>query len=138
MSKVQKFLANESGIHKGLPMRSVITPGQTTDYPGLDLVMPDNPPKPGVLWADRGNSPDNVRKTMKARNVVPVIPMRKTRNLRLAVDRTLYLLRTLVARCFNKRKKARPVATRSDKTAKSFHGCIDITSIRLWLRHSAT
>jgi len=54
------------------------------------------------------------------------------------VDRTLYRLRNLVERCFNKLKNARRVATRYDKTAESFLAFIDITSIRLWLRHLST
>jgi transposase len=75
---------------------------------------------------------------MEALNVVPVIPMRKSRKLRVAVDGTLYRLRNLVERCFNTLKNARRVATRYDKTAESFLGLIDITSIRLWLRHLPT
>jgi transposase len=75
---------------------------------------------------------------MEARNVVPVIPMRKPRMLRVAVDRTLYRLRNLVECCFNKLKNARRVATRYDETAESFFGFIDITSIRLCLRHLST
>jgi len=31
-----------------------------------------------------------------------------------------------------------PLATRYDKTAERFLGFIDITSIRLWLRHLST
>ncbi len=119
-------------------MRSDITPGQTSDYLGFDLVMDDNLPEPCVLLADRGYDSDKVRETMEARNVVPVIPMRKSRKLRVAVDRTLYRLRNLVERCFNKLKNARRVATRYDKTAESFLGFIDITSIRVWLRHLST
>jgi transposase len=119
-------------------MRSDITPGQTSDYLGFDLVMDDNLPEPSVLLADRGYDSDKVRETMEARNVVPVIPMRKSRKLRVAVDRTLYRLRNRVERCFNKLKNARRVATRYDKTAESFLGFIDITSIRLWLRHLST
>ena len=57
------------------------------------------------------------------------------RKLRVAVDRTLYLLRNLVERCFNKLKNTRRVATRYDKTAESFLGFIDITSISVLLRH---
>lgn len=38
----------------GLPMRTEITPGQTSDYLGFDLVMADNLPAPSVLLADRG------------------------------------------------------------------------------------
>jgi hypothetical protein len=75
---------------------------------------------------------------MEERNVVPVIPMRKTRKARVAVDQTFYRLRNLVERCFNKLKNARRVATRYDKTAESFLGFIDMTSIRLWLRHLST
>lgn len=119
-------------------MRSDITPGQTSDYLGFDLVMADNLSEPNVLLADRGYDSDNIRKAMEARNVVPVIPMRKTRKLRVAVDCTLYRLRHLVERCFNKLKNARRAATRYDKTAESFLGSIDITSIRLWLRHLST
>jgi transposase len=115
-----------------------ITPGQTSDHLGFDLVMDDNLPEPCVLLADRGHDSDNVRKAMEARNVVPVIPMRKSHKLRVAVDRTLYRLRNLVARCFNKLKNAHRVATRYDKTAESFLGFIDIKSIRLWLRHLST
>lgn len=119
-------------------MRTEITPGQTSDDLGFDLVMADNLPKPSVLLADRGYDADDVRRTMEARDVLPVIPMRKTRKLRVAMDRALYRLRNLVERCFNKLKNARRVATRYDKTAESFLGFIDITSIRLWLRHLST
>ncbi|MBB1493401.1 IS5 family transposase [Paracoccus sp. MC1854] len=122
----------------GLPMRIEITPGQTSDYKGFDLVMSDNLPEPSVLLADRGYDSDNVRKTMEARDVLPVIPMRKNRKLRVVVDRALYRLRNLVERCFNKLKNARRVATRYDKTAESYLAFIDVTSIRLWLRHLST
>ena len=53
-------------------MRSDITPGQTSDYLGFDLVMGDNLPEPCVLLADRGYDSDKLRETMEARNVVPV------------------------------------------------------------------
>jgi len=115
-------------------MRSDITPGQTSDYLGYDLVMDDNLPEPCVLLADRGYDSDKVRKTMEARNVVPVIPMRKSRKLRIAVDRTLYRLRNLVERCFNKLKNARRVATRYDRCAHTFFSAICIAAaVIFWL-----
>ncbi|MEO1211863.1 MAG: IS5 family transposase [Cyanobacteria bacterium J06638_20] len=122
----------------GLPMRTEITPGQTSDYLGFDLVMADNLPTPSVLLADRGYDADSIRRTIVKRQAVPVIPMRKSRKMRVGVDRSLYKLRNLVERCFNKLKNARRVATRYDKTAESFLGFVDITSIRLWLRHLST
>jgi Transposase DDE domain len=59
----------------GLPMRSDITPGQTSDYLGFDRVMDDTLPEPCVLLADRGCNSDKVRETMEAHNVVPVTPV---------------------------------------------------------------
>ena len=94
--------------------------------------------RPSVLLADRGYDADKIRDGMEARNVLPVIPMRKSRKKRIGVDRSLYRLRNLLERCFNKLKNARRVATRYDKTAESFLGFIDITSIRLWIRHLST
>ncbi|MCV6591820.1 MAG: IS5 family transposase [Silicimonas sp.] len=122
----------------GLPMRTEITPGQTSDYIGFDLVMADNLPAPRVLLADRGYDADRIRDTLEKRDALPVIPMRKSRKKHVGVDRKLYRLRNMVERCFNKLKNARRVATRYDKTAESFLGFIDFTSIRLWLRHLST
>ena len=115
-------------------MRTDITPGQTSDYLGFDLVMDDNLPEPRVLLADRGYDADRIRKTMSKRNIMTQIPMRKTRKMRVGVDRGLYR----VERCFNKLKNARRVATRYDKTAESYLGFVDITSIRLWVRYLST
>lgn len=106
----------DTGADGNHPIYS-ITPGETLDYLGFDLVMVENLPEPSVLLADRCYESENIRKTMEARNVVPVIPMRKTRKLRVALDRTLFRLRNLVERCFNKLKNARRFATRYDKTA---------------------
>ncbi|PXW75033.1 DDE family transposase, partial [Ruegeria sp. P4] len=73
----------------GLPMRTEITAGQTSDYLGFDLVMADNLPTPSGLLADRGYDADSIRDTMDKRNVLPVIPMRKSRKKRVGVDRSL-------------------------------------------------
>lgn len=119
----------------GLPMRTDITPGQTSDYLGFDLVMDDNLPEPRVLLADRGYDADRIRQAMSEREVLPPIPMRKTRKMRVGVDHGLYKLRNMVERCPNKLKNARRVAIRYDKTDESYLGFVDITSIRLWVRH---
>jgi transposase len=100
-------------------MRSDITPGQTSDDLGFDLVMGGNLPQPSVLLAGRGYDTGNVRKTMEERNSVPGIAMRKSRKLRVAVDGKLYRLRNLVERCFDKLKNARRGATRDDRAAES-------------------
>ena len=75
---------------------------------------------------------------MEAREILPQILMRKSKKMRVGVDRSLYSLHNLVDRCFNKLKNARRVATRYDKTAENFLVFIDITSIRLWQRLLST
>lgn len=64
-------------------MRTDITPGQTSDYLGFDLVMDDNLPEPRVLLADRGYDADRIRKSMNERDIMTQIPMRKTRKMRV-------------------------------------------------------
>ena len=48
-------------------MRTEITPGQTSDYRGFNLVMADNLPAPSVLLADRGHDADHIRKAVERR-----------------------------------------------------------------------
>jgi transposase len=100
--------------------------------------MANNLPEPSVLLADRGYDTDGIRKNMAARNVFTQIPMRKSRKMRVGVDNSRYSGWNLFEHCFNKLKNARRVATRYDKTAESFLGFIDITSIRLWVRLLST
>ncbi len=76
-------------------MRSDITPGRHGTIWAPDLVMDGSLPQLSVLLADRGHDPEKVCKTMEARDVVPVVLMRKSRRLWIAVER-----------CFNKLKNA--------------------------------
>ena len=63
-----------------------------------------------------------------------MIPARKNQKVRESVDTHIYALRNRIERCFNRLKNARRVATRYDKTAASFLGFVQITSIRMWFR----
>ena len=119
-------------------MRAEITPEQDSDYTGYDLVMADNLPQPAVLVADRGYDSDKIREDIESHNALPMIPMRKNRRVRKAVDMNIYTLRNMVERCFNTLKNRRRLAARYGKTAESFLGFVDIACIRLWLRHLST
>ncbi len=119
-------------------MRTEITPGQDSDCTGYDLMMADTLPQPAVLVADRGYDSDKVREDVESRTALPMIPMRKNRKVRKVVDMTIYTLRNMVERCFNKLKNTRRLATRYDKTAGSFLGFVDLACIRLWLRQWST
>lgn len=119
-------------------MRTGITPGLDPDYTGYDLVMADNLPQPAVLVADRGYDSGKIRDDIESRNALPMIPMRKNRRVRKAVDMSIHTLRNRLERCFNTLKNSRRLATRYDKTTESFLGFVDVACIRLWLRHLST
>lgn len=119
-------------------MRTEITPGQISGYPGFDLVMAGNLPESRVLPADRGYDADRLREKRTARDELAQISMRKSRKMRIGVYPSPYSLRNLVESCFNKLTNARRVATRHDRTAESFLGFQDITSIRPWIRLVST
>lgn len=122
----------------GLPMKTEITTGQDCDYTGSDLVMADNLPQPAVQVADRDYVSDKIREDIENRNALPMIPMRKSRKERKALDRTIYILRNMMKRSFDKLMNSHPLATRYAKTADNFLGFIDVARIRLWLRHFPT
>ncbi len=88
-------------------MRTEITPGQDSDHTGYDPVMADNLPQPAVLVADRGYDPDRIREDIESRNALSMIPMRRHRKLRKAVDITICTLRNMGERCFSKLKNSR-------------------------------
>ena len=67
-----------------------------------------------------------------------MIPMRRNRKVRTVVNMTIYTLRNMAGRCFNKLKNSPRLATRYDKTAASFPGGVGIASIRLRIRQLAT
>lgn len=94
-------------------MRTEITPGQDSDYTGYDLVMADNLPQPAVLVADRSYDSDKIREDIESRDALSIIPMRKNRKVRTVVNMTIYTLRNMVERCFNKLKNSRRLANRS-------------------------
>ena len=120
---------------EGLPIAAEITGGEASDYKGYDLVMEADGPEPKVLIADKGYDADRIRHDMEQRGGVAVIPTRKGRKTQIPIDEYIYALRNQVERAFNKRKCARRLATRYDKTEASYLGFINIASVRLWIRH---
>ncbi|WP_348672366.1 IS5 family transposase [uncultured Abyssibacter sp.] len=118
----------------GLPIAVEITGGEVSDYRGYGPLMEADGPLARVLLADRGYDSDAIRQDMQDRGGVAVIPARRNRKVRESVDTHIYALRNRIERCFNRLKNARRVATRYDKTAASFLGFVQITSIRMWFR----
>ncbi|MGW8451012.1 transposase [Streptomyces niveus] len=50
----------------------------------------------------------------------------------LAFDKQLYKRRNVVERCFNRLKQWRGIATRYDKTAKSYQAAVALASLLMW------
>ena len=119
----------------GLPIAVTLSAGEASDYKGYEPLMLEPGPEPKVLIADKGYDSDAIREDLIARQVEPVIPMRRNRKAQDPIDGAIYALRNLVERCFNKLKHSRRLATRYDKTTESYLGFVLIASARLWCRH---
>lgn len=102
------------------------------------MVLSDNLPASCMLLADRGCEADSFCKSLDKPDALAVLPMRKPRKKRIGQDRSLPRLRNFAERRSIKRKNTRRVATREGKTAASFPGFIDMTSIGPWVRHLST
>lgn len=119
----------------GLPMRTEITTTQTSDYLRFDLVMADKLARAIRSALRSGIRPRHYPQEYASARCGARHPGEEDRNALRGCDRKLYHRGNRVERRFNKLKNARRVATRYDKTAESFLGFIDITSICL---HSRT
>lgn len=83
---------------------------------------------PQFVVADKAYDSDPLRKQIRRQGAKPVIPSReKTRARRY--DRTLYKLRNVIERFFNRVKHYRRVATRYDKTDQNYLGFLCLATL---------
>lgn len=97
--------------------------------------MGDPETRPRVLIADKGYDADYIRDVVEQDGGVAVIPPRRTRKTPRPIDDHIYALRNQIERCFNRLKNSRRLATRYDKTAESYLGFVNLSAVRLWIRH---
>ena len=118
----------------GHPLGLLVTAGETHDAKvAIDLTNAVSP-RPRARLADKGYDTDEIRHNECFHGTLPLMPTRKSRKVQFTVDRALYSLRNRIERYFNRIKNARRVATRFDKTSKSFLAFVEIASVRNWLR----
>lgn len=91
------------------------------------------PSKPRMLLADKGYDSDHIRQSLLLHGILPVIPSKANRREPVPHDRAAYKERNLIERMFNKLKQFRRIATRYDKTRKSFMAFLCLASVKLWL-----
>jgi transposase len=119
---------------EGLPLGFVLTPDEAHDATAYDDLIAVDDTRPKSLIADRGYDSSAIREDSWFHGTDPVIPTKVNRKIQRPVDPLLYALRNRIERFFNKLKNARRVATRYDKTANSFLACVQLASIKIWLR----
>ena len=89
--------------------------------------------KPRLLLADKGYDGDAVRENLLIHGILPVIPPRSNRTHPITCDFRRYKDRNRIERMFNRLKQFRRIATRYDKTAKSFLAFLNIAAAKIWL-----
>ncbi|MDP6485949.1 MAG: IS5 family transposase [Alphaproteobacteria bacterium] len=118
---------------RGLPIKLVLTPGQTHDAKGAAMLL-TGLPDGCVLLGDKAYDADWIRERIEAQGAAANIPDKVNRKHRHCFSKTLYKERNRIERFFNRIKHFRRVATRFEKHAANYLAMIKLASIRIWLR----
>ena len=116
----------------GLPVRMIITDGNTADCTQAGELIADLPAQ--HLMADKAYDTNDILDMCQQNTITPVIPPKRNRTLQREYDKDLYKLRHLVENDFLKLKQWRGIATRYAKTTKTFLAECQIAAMMLWLR----
>lgn len=116
----------------GNPTSFALTPDQTHDLEGADLLLPEI--QADTLIADKAyDAEERVIRPWEQAGKNCVIPPRGNRKNPRAYDRELYKARHLIENFFAKIKQFRAIATRYDKTARNFLAAIHLAASVIWL-----
>lgn len=85
------------------------------------------------MLADKGYDGDSSREALLLKGILPVIPPKSNRREPVSCNFKAYKDRNRIERMFNRLKQFRRIATRYDKTAKSFLGFLYLAAAKLWL-----
>ena len=111
----------------GNPVRFVLTPGQRADITQAELLL--EAIEAEAVIADKGYDADWLIEQIKATGAEAVIPPRRNRTEQREYDRNLYADRNKIERLFNRLKHYRRVATRYEKTARSYLAMVQVAAI---------
>lgn len=89
--------------------------------------------KPRLFLADKGYDGDSVREELLIHGIRPVIPPKANRKVPPFCDYRAYRDRNRIERMFNRLKQFRRIATRYDKTRKSFEAFLVLAAAKIWL-----
>jgi transposase len=117
----------------GRAVAFAITPGQAAELPQAEGLLSFLPGTPMWTVADRGYASHALREAIWGLGSIPVIPTRKN-EAPVACRAWIYADRERVERLWSRLKEWRAVATRYDKTARSFLGVLSLAATFDWIR----
>ena len=89
--------------------------------------------RPAKVAGDKAYSSQSIRRALRKRGIVPVIPTKDNEPRQPGFDREAYRQRNIVERLINRLKNFRRIATRYEKRACNYLAMIHIAAILLWL-----
>jgi transposase len=130
----------------GLPLGFSLSPGQAHEskyfekvlesihLPHLGRKRPIS--RPHKIAADKAYSVGRIRKYLKKRGILPVIPRKANEKFHrhLRFDKTTYRKRNIIERSINWMKERRRIGTRFEKLAVNFTAMIQLTMIQRYFR----
>ena len=116
----------------GCPIRITLTAGQRADCPQAYNLIEGLPAD--AVMADAAYDADRLRKAIADKGAIAVIPNNPSRASKYPPDKHLYAQRHLIECCFSELKHFRRVATRFEKTARSYPAVVTFAATILWLR----
>jgi putative transposase len=116
----------------GNPLRFLLSPGQSADITSAPSLIEGY--RSGAVIADRAYDSDAFIGLVSDGGAEAVIPPRSNRKQHRAIDRNLYRDRNKVERFFAWVKLFRRIATRYEKTARSYLALLHLAGTMFWLR----
>ncbi|AOG12586.1 MULTISPECIES: IS5 family transposase [unclassified Agrobacterium] len=118
---------------QGSPLGFVLTCGEVSDYNAVPELLAIPVGKLRLFLADKAYDGDFLREELLIRGIRPVIPPKANRKNPPACDYQAYKDRNRIERMLNRLKQFRRVATRYDKTRKSFAAFLALAAAKIWL-----
>lgn len=116
----------------GRAIAFVVTPGQAGELTQAEELLGFLPGTPVWTVADRGYSSHALREAIRGLGSTPAIPTRRN-EASVACRAWIYVNRERVERLWSRLKEWRAVATRYEKTARSFLGVLSLAATFDWI-----
>jgi transposase len=118
----------------GRAIAFALAPGQAHELPMAQPLLDGLPGVPLWVVGDKGLAAHSFRERIWALGARPAIPA-KSNEEPVACPSWVYVNRNMVERLWNRLKEWRAVATRYEKTARSFMGVLCLAATLDWIKH---